>query len=819
MKNALGSLGWALGAWVAFAMVGPRDAWAAPPTIHHFTASLSELNKITLDWRVSGGDPSNLLYIYEDVGFRLQSCPATQPSGCSTSFRVENPGVYRYTLSVRNGSEFANQTVEVTVDSPAAPTFPRYETAVDLLAVEDQRIDLEDRPGSGFFQLTQGGSILPSPTPYPPGGTIPISASELVRGKNDYTLKFCESFAPGSTPLCSTATPLRFNVRPDPLDGPYRRFENPAAPISFRWQPGIANVWNLAIYPVPRDAAAPAAFATWTGQPFHTLPANALAPGVYDVELTSCSFSAAGATCSNRLDVHTPTAGVLTILAANVPVSQGDVVATVAPAGGGNPVELVAPASGTALPLAQDGSSVASGALVAAIITNDVSVQQLVVGGTRVAWQERPFYQDFSAETFDTWMLRPTGDPLDIVIASDGDIWQIGEFSSAVAHASGASVTRHDTPLTRVFNAETGLYEKVTPHRSNFGGRKTISSSLGERVIDTGDAIWFTHGGGLFPNADENYGQLIRFDRTAADDPATPDDDRLCAIHLPGDDREVVGVAHDGERVWFAELRPDESGGAISWFLDNGQIGCDNDLDYGDPAAVAAASADNACATSTHPDGCIHEIALPAGARLATHLAVDPSTGDVWFVLLSGGGQIGRVSPNGGSPEVFPLPAPVRPSLFGGFPFQIRADDDAVYVGEYSDSQLLRFDKAQAQASDCTTLTADKTNPCITELTLPIEIPEVRQHSIDLEGGRLWFTLANEGGSPDAQTASTFGYVDVASWAAGVPTGVLYTDLEGFGTPRPGDRHSFRGIDVAPDGSVALADMHFDELVRLTPRD
>jgi hypothetical protein len=48
---------------------------AATPVIGHFTATLSEKNKITLDWQVSGGNSSSLLYIYETVGFQAQACP------------------------------------------------------------------------------------------------------------------------------------------------------------------------------------------------------------------------------------------------------------------------------------------------------------------------------------------------------------------------------------------------------------------------------------------------------------------------------------------------------------------------------------------------------------------------------------------------------------------------------------------------------------------------------------------------------------------------------------------------------------------------
>jgi hypothetical protein len=152
---------------------------------------------------------------------------------------------------------------------------------------------------------------------------------------------------------------------------------------------------------------------------------------------------------------------------------------------------------------------------------------------------------------------------------------------------------------------------------------------------------------------------------------------------------------------------------------------------------------------------------------------------------------------DGGEVEVYPLPAAVRPAegyeQFAGFPWQLRADRDAVYLGEYGDTQLLRFDKTLAARGDCTALSADGTNPCIEELFLPMTIKQVNHHSLDLQDGRLWFTLTNEFGPADDPRTSTFGYVDTASWAAGSPTGVLYTDIDTIDPLPPWVGSGFRG--------------------------
>ena len=106
----------------------------------------------------------------------------------------------------------------------------------------------------------------------------------------------------------------------------------------------------------------------------------------------------------------------------------------------------------------------------------------------------------------------------------------------------------------------------------------------------------------------------------------------------------------------------------------------------------------------------------------------------------------------------------------------------------------------------------------MSEIHVPVRSIDNNLHSIEIQGGRLWFTLADESGGPLDPNASTFGYIDLASWRSGSPKGVLYTGLTTLGTPGGSHRHSFRGIAVAPDGEVALADMRYTELDHLTPR-
>jgi hypothetical protein len=198
------------------------------------------------------------------------------------------------------------------------------------------------------------------------------------------------------------------------------------------------------------------------------------------------------------------------------------------------------------------------------VITEDKDFKQVIVGQQQslAAWSSRSWTDDFTAKHYDTQARPTTGDALDVVIDSAGGIWQIGEFSSGIAHVAG-EITHHDVPTARTFNSSTGLYEKVKPFGSSlFGVHNVPYTELGERVIEAGSAIWFTQGGGLLFSGTGNYSRLVRFDRNGVDSPATPDDDRMCAIHVPGDNSEVIGISWDGQRIWFLE----GTRGVLGWF-------------------------------------------------------------------------------------------------------------------------------------------------------------------------------------------------------------------------------------------------------------
>lgn len=791
----------------------PWATHAAPPAIVDFSATVAQRNRITLHWQVEGATASNLLYIYDSVGFRPVACPDRQPAGCSTSFRVDRGGTHRYTLSVRNDAmEYANRSIDVQISVLSAPAAPAR-IDVDVLDPQPQTFSWS-RSGSGFVRLLLPGSAFPPAVEYPATGSYTVPATDLPVGRHTYELQYCERFAPNELPLCSPARGMTFVVGPARFAGAYRRFVPAHQPVSLSWS-GSGSFWHL-------SAPSLGIQGVWLTHPSYTVPGQRVIAGLHRIELVSCASGPGGDICSNRADITAPVAGTVAFAWPDgTSVTADQSVATLAPDAGGDPVELRAARVGTFHRQVADGAHVGASDLVASVITADVDRKEIVAGArpSVPTWSYRPWSADFTAASYGTWQRPDTGDPLDVAFDPAGGVWQVGEFGTAVAHLEDGVLTHHSVPYARTWDSGTGLYERVKPYRiCLFGGcGPTAISVLGERIIARGNAVWFTQGGDLLHESAGNHSRLIRFDRLASDDPATPDDDRLCAVHVPGDRNEVIGIAADGDRIWFAESRFFGGPAGLGWFVDDGQVRCDNTLDYQDQAAVDAAAARTLC---TEPDqqGCIHRVPLPAAAGRAAHLAIDAAGGWIWFTDYSGS-VLGRYPLAGGAVETFPLPAPLDSDApFKSFPWQIRVTADAVYLAEYGDRQLVRFDKTIPDPTAACAVLLDGANPCMTELFLPMAGDEVNLHSVALHGDRLWFTLANEASGPSAPGGSTFGYVNLGDWAADTPTGVLYNGLDTLGTRRPGDHHSFRGIEVSALGRIGLVDMHYDELVVLQPR-
>ncbi|HEY6557538.1 MAG TPA: hypothetical protein VI072_09705 [Polyangiaceae bacterium] len=814
----------------ALAPVSPASA--APPTLT-VTGALVGANGVKISWTISGGDSSNLLYVYSDnagfvdPGFKAQVCSPT-PNGCSMTINVSKGGVYRFTVSVKNNAgEFSNRSAEVVVSGLAPPVVPASQlpTFVDMFNTGPRSFSWS-RSGAGYVEIKKPGAWSFLPTAFPASGSYTVPASDLAKpGASSWSIQYCEGT--GTSKICSDQAAAHFIVGPARFNGDERRFVGQGQTLGLSWS-GSGNAWFVSTDP-------PLGSGVWLAAPSWTFPATA-APGVYDVTLVSCNFSGSGGVCSNRVDIAAAASGVVNFtVATNTPVAEGTQVGSITPAGG-SPIAITAPRTGTFVHLVAPGSTVTQAGAIAAVMVDDVDRVQVVVGSaSTAAWTTRTWSTDFTSQTWSMSSRSTTGDALDLAFDTAGGLWAIGEFGMGAAYQSGALFTHVNAPLARV--GSPNPYPATKPHISSLNHAPSTHSTLAEKVVTGRNAVWYTHGGGLFEPGPKNHSRIIRVALDIADSPATPYDDRVCAIHVPGDNNEVVGAAWDParNRLWFSAMNmAGPAGGqstpALYWFSDDGTAatlsspnfpGCDNMLDYGNAAAVAAAATANLC-SSTVTSGCITRIGLPAAAGLLAHIEVDTngtsSLADdaIWWVDFTGV-VLGRHAIGGGFTCHGMPTATNKRSFFGGFPWQLRVSGGFVYIGEYGDNDLVRFAKGSPGGSaGCATVPAPSSG--MSEIHVPVLSENNNVHSIEIAGDRLWFTLANEAHVPVRRDASTFGYVSLSSWAAGAPTGVLYTGLNTLGQQSGSRHHSFRGIDVAPNGAIGLADMHYDELVRLTPR-
>jgi hypothetical protein len=812
----------ALGVWVLMLMLPVGDAFAAPPTLS-VTGTRVGQNGIKIAWTVTGGDSTNLLYVYsengtEDVGFRAQSCNGSTTS-CSTTLNVPNGGVFRYVVSVKNNAgQFTNRAVEVTVPGLTPPSVSSALVNLDMFNVAEQTLSWS-RSGAGFVNVYGPTGFNPVAPRRPPTGSMTIPVSQLPIGRNTWSIEYCERS--GDSEICSSdRTQVTYVVGPSRFTGDNRKFTPAGRALALSWNV-VGNGWFV--------SAPSLGIGTWVSQPSFTIPATA-AQGAHNVSLVSCDFQSTPNRCSNRVDLNASVAGVVRFtVAEGAAVEAADQVGSLTPTGGGSAITLSAARAGTFHLNVASGSTVTAGTLLAFVITADEDNIQVVVGETAslVTWTNRAWSTDFTALTFDTQARPSTGSPLDVTFDSQGALWGLGEFSSGISRVSSNTLSHFEVPLARVSSS----FTRTTPFASPFGTaenpRPPVSTTtLGERVTKAGNAVWFTQGGKLFHTGSNNHTRLIRFALDGVDLPSTPFDDRLCAVHVPGDNNEVIGAAWDGKKVWFTAWNNRTSGSrapSLLWFPDDGTAaavngpnfpGCDNLLDYSDDAAVDAATAGNRC-TPTNT-ACVHEVLVPAKGGAPAHVTVDPADGSIWYVDFTGF-VLGRYVLSTDKFTCFAMPASSYVGFFGGFPWQLRVDGDSVFIGEYGDKDLVRFNKNAAGASSDCTQTPSAT-PAMSQLHLPVVSRDVALHSIEIQGGRLWFTLANESGGPLNANASSFGFVDLASWRAGAPTGVMYNGLTTLGRSGGSHRHSFRGIAVSPSGKVGLADMRYTELDLLTPR-
>jgi hypothetical protein len=815
-----------------------------------FRATVSLENRVTLEWRVVNS--GSLVYIYDDfgpnyddVGIKAAVCRSGAGDGCTTSFRVSEGGFYRWQLMAESSQgQRTHVPASITIPAPYAPTEITGGGFVDILAptsrtfawfLDSRNKWLDQGIDSAWVELLSPESFLWSPDHYPRLGpeasfTVPESALKEP-GQVVYGVRDCHLPPKGTTKFCSRSVSVGFHIGADRFLGHnlVHAESGNDLELSFTNRSGNVRLLSSATL-IPTQNELPVAVTT---DPGYTVDGSLLTPGMHKIELVSCLWQTR--TCSNRKDADR--AGAAGSLRQEPPgyYHEDDLIATLLPEDGSQPQLIYAPATGLVyFENAGTFNNTDAGELVAYVITAPGDSLYILVDSP-VEWVvERDYTHDFYPGVAHT--VLGGGQALDIAYDTLGGIWLTNEFSNNIEHVTPSGRVESITvPLARDPLSTPFPFAAVKPFALGLDGENSApvsTSTLAERVARVAPKMWFTQGGGLLENPVDrkNHSRVISYDPLLTDSPSTYYDDRLCVYNIPTDEpqgfgnNQVIGLTATRNRIWIGESRGllDKAASSLSSFIANPDQ-CENLLNFEDPQALSKQNLQY-CGPGRTPeqDGCMEKLtldALPAGIKVA-HLEADPVDDSVWFIDAHGM-YLGHVDPGNDNaidiyrfPDTHSHPFSGMP-LFGGFPWNLRVDDAAVYVVEYATQHILRFDKASTTFN---------------EIHIPCATPQVTLHSIDIDQrtNRLWFTLANEAQIPMDKTASTIGYIDLTSWHdhLGDPVrtntiaAVLYRGLSSIPASKnhPNAHQSFRGISVDPaSGKIAIATMWREQITELTP--
>jgi streptogramin lyase len=752
----------------------PIDPWMKElPATPCFRAVLSAENQVTLQWRVVNSLPQ--VYIYndfgqaQDIGLRPAVCHTEPQDSCSTTLTVEEGGFMRWLLKVEGpGGARTHVSAAITVPAP----YP--------------------------LKAVYGGDVVDmlSPTAHSVTWIADSRNAPCGETREKAWVEQLNAFSYISYPRCGRAA--RFSVPADKLGTPgYVDYALRDCHLPEGSTSKFCSPYTLVSFKIGAD---------------HFLdPTPVFAQAGRDLEIAFTTDSG---------DIRRLSSATL------IPPDGGSTFLAT--------TESTYRVSGELLKPGVHSITLVSCKSEPEICSPGEKLQ--VVVGSPMEWESgRDYQEDFYPGV--GYAISGTA-PIEITYDAMGSIWLINEFSTAVEHISPAGTGSSFTvPLGRHALVDNTYYEKVTPYAFMWGDQSftTSFSTLGERATRVDSKVWFTLGGGMLPSTPvRNHSRVVSFDPSLSDSPATPYDDRLCVYNVPTDDpgrlgnNQVIGLTATTNRIWLGESRSlvNEEPSAISAFIPD-PASCDNLLDFNDPDALANQSMQY-CKPDQTPeqDGCMQKFLLdelPRGIKVG-HVEADPIDGSIWFADIRGG-YLGNLNPNRDPQfKLYPLPplpdVPASPdpliAKFRGFPWTVRVDDDAVYIMEHATRRLLRFAKATASFH---------------EIYIPGENADVRLDGIDIDprAQRLWFTVGKPCICPMDTTASTVGYVDLASWRDYVANpadgakiaGVLYQDLDTIAAPgaRLDQRPNFGGIAVDPaTGKIAIATGARNQITELQPK-
>jgi hypothetical protein len=378
------------------------------------------------------------------------------------------------------------------------------------------------------------------------------------------------------------------------------------------------------------------------------------------------------------------------------------------------------------------------------------------------------------------------GPPVQPTIDPQGHIYWNGEFSSALGEVDpdqSPTAAAHVVPLSNQWNANAptavqatpaklGLYQPTMP----FAG-PSARSVLGEAAIYAGGRIWAIQGGG-FAASGWNHSRIVSFNPTGVGDPSIPShmDNRFCVYSVPGNNNEVYDLSWDGHRIWFAEFGT----GNISWF-DPNDVPCDTMLDYSEPDpnnSLNVAGAHQYC-SPTVTAHCFHSIPVCTSTVTTGCLTADPA-----FVRLTadpdpnGGTTTGSGSraclgssarsstTRRGTSRGSSTLTPRRPPRFPG---PRRAPTTTRSPGRCAPTR--RMSTWSRTATSTSSSSTNRRRPS-TRSTFRSRPPVICCYQSQPFNGNLWLSLQDGWGS-----GSAVGFVNIASWDSGAPSGTIYTGL------------------------------------------
>lgn len=837
----------------------PESAWECTPVdplaqtlppSPCFRVTLSSENRVTLEWQVVNSGPLVYIYddfgpIYDDVGVKAAVCNSGVVDGCSTSFRVEEGGFYRWQLMVESSQEKRTHVpASITIPAPFAPTEIAGGGFVDMLAPTSRTLSWFPDPRNAWFdksiesawvELRQPGSYIWDSKHYPrlgPEASFTVPESELDEpGEVAYSFRDCHLPPNSTTKFCSQPTVGGFHIGPARFRGRKLAYTKSGNDLEISFTNDSGNVRLLSSPTlIPERNGWPVVL---TAESSYTIDSSLLTPGRHKIELVSCMWQTQA--CSNRKDADSAAeAGTLHQMPPGY-YHQGDLIGTLTPRDGSQTQLIYAPATGVVyFESATTVHSIEAGAPVAHVITASSDALYILVDSP-VDWVlERDYTDDFYPGVAHT--VLGGGLPLDITWDTLGGIWLLNEFSNNIEHVTLAGTVESITlPLARNPASTSPSFAAVSPFALYLDEQQTASatiSSLAERAARIESKIWFTQGGAMLGSLIDrrNHSRVISWDPSLSDSPSTIYDDRLCVYNVPTDDpkgfgnNQVIGLTASGNRIWISEIRGfyDEVTSSISSFIPNPNQ-CENLLNFDDPEALAN-QALQYCGPGRTPeqDGCMEKLLLsnlPPGIKVA-HLEADPVDGSVWFTDARGK-YLGNLNPDRDSdikiyrfPDTHAAPFNGMPG-FGGFAWSLRVDNSAVYLAEYATQHILRFDKASSTFN---------------EIHIPCTSSKVTLHSLDIDSktDRLWFTLSNEIQVSLKKDASKIGYINLTDWRDHIAdpvrtdsiSAVIYRGLDTIPASQEhtNEHQAFRGIAVDPaSGKIALASMWRRQIIELTP--